>query len=320
MKRGLVLPQCGSQYVGMGKELYDKYRVIQEYFEEAIECTNINFIKLCFAASEIDMLSWEQGPLALLLVGCASSGLLRAQHISYDVSVGWDMVSWYSAVHAAHAVTLPDALYMIRKWIEAGHFLREGNAYGTLKIDGTRPSTDAMIATLSGQAAERGFFLRVVSVSATHMIIGGDMAGLIYLQDILQREEITYEHYDSVDCVGIALPDERASQVQQYLEKIDFTEPRCPVMNPLTGDWMTTAEELRACARELIIRPLRHDRILRTLQTIPAFICAIPAARALDNLKNHLPDATWWSMDTESEYQHMREGLASQEVETLEQP
>lgn len=320
MKRSMVFPQCGSQYVGMGKELYDNYRVVQEYFEEAIECTNLNFIKLCFAASETDMNSLEQGPLALLLVEFSSSALVQSAHISYDSAVGWDMVSWYASVHAARAVTLPDGLYIIKKWIDSANGLREERAYGTLTIDGSRPSTDAMVTTLCDQALERNFFLRVIAISTTQIIVGGDGEGLVYLQEILQREEIAFEQHDGIECIGVALPHDRAQQVQQYLEKIDFTEPQCPVMNPLTGDMLTTAEELRTCAREMLVRPLRHDRIIRALQTIPELICAIPATRSLDALKKDTPDARWWSMDMQADYEAMLQDLTVQEIQSSEQP
>ena len=45
MKVGMLFPDYGSQYVGMAKELYDSSRVMQELFEEASNCLNINFVK-----------------------------------------------------------------------------------------------------------------------------------------------------------------------------------------------------------------------------------------------------------------------------------
>lgn len=318
MKRGIVFSQCGSQYVGMGKELYDEYRIVQEYFEDAIECSDINFIKLCFAASEVDIHMWEQGPLALLLVEAASSALVRSGGITYDVAIGWDMVSWYASVHAAQAITLPDGLYIIRKWTESAQGLREERAYATLKIDGSRPSTDAMITTLRDQALERNFFLRVIAISPQHIVVGGDGEGILYLQEILVRENIAYEQYDGIDCVGVALPDDRVAHMQQYLEKIDFTEPQCAVINPLTGDEITTADDLRSCAREILVRPLRHDRIIRKLQGLQELIAAIPVARSLDVLKQHVPSSTWWTMDTKTEYEAMHSALSVPLQEPLE--
>lgn len=312
MKCGLIFPLCGSQYVGMGKELYDTHRIVQEYFEEAIECSSINFIKLCFAASEVDMSSWEQGPLALLLAQFVSSGLLRQDNVPYDVAAGFDVVGWYGAVHAARAITLPDGLYFIRKWIESAQGMREESGYGTLFIDGTRPSTDAMVTTLSDQARERGFLLRIASVSPMRIIVGGDAAGLQYIEEILQRESIPFEHYDGIACSGVALSEERATHLQQYLEKIDFGEPQCPVIDPLTGDAVTTAAELRACAREIIARPLRVDHALRTLQQVPDLLCSIPSLRTFEQMQALVPHAKLWPMDTQADYEALRRTFAVQ--------
>ena len=84
-------------------------------------------------------------------------------------------------------------------------------------------------------------------------------------------------------------------------------------MNPLTGDWIDTAEELRNCAREIVVRPLRHDRMIRTLQPFTELICAVPSGRALDELKSTLPEAVWWVMDSEADYQALRKSLVSEE-------
>ena len=44
MKIGMLFPGYGSQFVGMDKDLYDESRTFQEYFEEASNCLNVNFV------------------------------------------------------------------------------------------------------------------------------------------------------------------------------------------------------------------------------------------------------------------------------------
>ena len=41
-KIGMIFPGQGSQALGMGKDLYDKERIVQELFEEASNCLDTN--------------------------------------------------------------------------------------------------------------------------------------------------------------------------------------------------------------------------------------------------------------------------------------
>ena len=84
MKVGMLFPGYGSQFVGMGKELYDDSRIIQEYFEEAANCLNINFVKLCFAASDAELARMENAYPALFLL---SSRICRSLFSASNLSV-----------------------------------------------------------------------------------------------------------------------------------------------------------------------------------------------------------------------------------------
>src|SRR5579872_2345677 len=90
MKIALLFPGYGSQYVGMGKELYDEYRIVQEYFEEASNCVNINFVKLCFASSDSEISKLVNAYTSLFVIGGAVSALLKEHGIVPDVVAGYN--------------------------------------------------------------------------------------------------------------------------------------------------------------------------------------------------------------------------------------
>ena len=115
MKIGMLFPGYGSQFVGMGKELYDESRVMQEYFEEASNCLNMNFVKLCFASSDTEIGRMEHAYPLLFLMSSSIAALLKQEGIQPDIVLGYN-TGEYAAIHTAGGFSFPDGLYLLSKY------------------------------------------------------------------------------------------------------------------------------------------------------------------------------------------------------------
>lgn len=115
MKIGMIFPGQGAQFLGMAKEMYDRERIVQEYFEQASSCLEQNFVRLCFASSERELRETVNAQTSIFLVSAALTILLKEKYqITPDIVAGHSSGE-YAAIFAAGGMNFADALYLLKK-------------------------------------------------------------------------------------------------------------------------------------------------------------------------------------------------------------
>lgn len=304
----------------MGKELYDEHRIVQEYFEEAADCSGTNFVKLCFASSDAELAEIPHAALALYLWGAASSALVFHQGITVDGVAGCDIISWYAALHSVEAVTFPDGLYIIRKWAELYTVQNEQTSYRCMVIASTDPAVRTMVQASCERLQAQGKVIHISRITPDSIVITGEHDAIVSCADTLQHQEPTIElkYYDGQETADVFLSEDMVTQLLQYLEKIDFREPRFPIAHPFTRTWLTTSEELKAIARDICTQTFRVDNVMRELQKMEEMICAVPSLKTRSYYTAWLPQSKLWVMDTKEELQALTSAhvIRDEEVNT----
>lgn len=115
----------GSQYVGMGKDLYESFLESRMVFDKADRVLGFSLAKLCFEGPQEELMQTQNCQPAILITSIAAweafksvqgSGF-RVQGYVAGLSLGE-----YSALVAARAMALEDAVYLVRK---RGEFMEE---------------------------------------------------------------------------------------------------------------------------------------------------------------------------------------------------
>src|ERR1700729_4329091 len=136
----LLFPGQGSQAVGMGKNLAEKYPVARQTFDEADEVLGYKLSQLCFEGPEDQLRLTEITQPAILTVSIAALRVLEVR-MSKPCYVAGHSLGEYSAHVAAGTMSFADAVRTVRS---RGRFMQQAVSEG-----------QGAMAAILGLSAER---------------------------------------------------------------------------------------------------------------------------------------------------------------------
>lgn len=263
MKIGIVFPGYGSQFVGMGKDFYDESRVVQEYFEEASNCLDINFVKLCFASSDQELSEISNAYAAIFLTEVALYSVLLEHGIKADQVAGL-CIGRYAALFVAGGFSFPDGLYLLKKYAQ---FYTE--ALSTLdpkivRVTGISITIfNRMYSKFMAQVPDAQLTL-AVQYSKTDFMISGPRAQVeLFEQELAQLKikKLTIKNLDLAHDLHSNLMSGVADRLAEYLLKVDFKELKIPYISGLSGKTLKTSKQIRTELIAQITKPILWHKV-----------------------------------------------------------
>src|SRR5579862_5040519 len=121
-----LFPGQGSQSIGMGKELADKYAIARQTFDEADEALGYKLSQLCFEGPEDQLRLTKNTQPAILTVSVAAWRVLNEKGLKPAFVAGHSLGE-YSAHVAAGTISFTDAVRTVRN---RGKYMQESVPVG----------------------------------------------------------------------------------------------------------------------------------------------------------------------------------------------
>ena len=117
-----LFPGQGSQYVGMGRELYETYPAARDVFAQADDVLGIRLSMLCFEGPSEDLDDTVNTQPAILATSVAALRVLEGVELDRADYVAGHSMGEFSALVAAGALAFEDGLRLVR---ERGALMKE---------------------------------------------------------------------------------------------------------------------------------------------------------------------------------------------------
>ncbi len=111
MSKALLCTGQGSQYIGMVKDLHDKYPVAQELVKKADEVLGFELSKICFEGPTETLKETRYTQPALFLHSAVAFNLIKDK-VDFSVVAGHS-VGEYAALYAAGVLSFEDAIKLV---------------------------------------------------------------------------------------------------------------------------------------------------------------------------------------------------------------
>ena len=255
----LVFPGQGSQYVGMGQDIYESSPAGRAIFEEADRILKFPLSKLCFEGPDDELEDTFNAQPAILTVSIAGLEALREHLAAMGKTleprfVAGHSLGEYAALVAANALDFPDALRIVR---ERGRLMKEtaekrpGGMAAVIGLDA------ATIENIVARARDAGEVVLANLNSPKQSVISGEVAALQRAVELAKAEGARRVQMLRISIASHSPLMHSASHgLGEVLAHVPLRDPKVPVVANIGGQVLRTAEELRRELTDNIVKPV----------------------------------------------------------------
>jgi [acyl-carrier-protein] S-malonyltransferase len=253
---GLLFPGQGSQHVGMGRDLAERFPLARETFEEADEVLGTSLSRLCWEGPEEELTRTRNAQPAILVHGIAVWRLVRDALGEPAVAAGHSLGE-FAAYAAAGALEFPDAVRVVRR---RGELMFEAGQ--------RRPGTMAAVLGLDDEAVEHacreasggdaGVVVAANLNAPGQTVISGDVAAVGRAGELLRAAGARRVLPLSVSgAFHSPLMQEAEEGLRAALEEVPFRDPAFAVVSNARAEPVREAARARELLVEQLTSPVR---------------------------------------------------------------
>ncbi|MEO0113627.1 MAG: ACP S-malonyltransferase [candidate division WOR-3 bacterium] len=254
-----LFPGQGSQYVGMGKDLYDNFPIAKKIYDEACEILGFDIKKISFEGNEEDLKRTSITQPAVLLHSIVCLELFKTfKNEKFDLVMGHSLGE-YTALYASGVFDFFTVLKLVKK---RGELME--------KAGKERPGTMAAVIGLSEDKIKEvckkvsGICVPANFNSPSQIVIAGDVSAVKEAYEILTKEKAKVIMLPVSGAFHSPLMEPAYLEFKEYLFQFNFNAPQIPIIMNATGELCNDVNTIKRNLEIQIISPVLWKKSVET--------------------------------------------------------
>ena len=250
MKYAQVFPGQGSQFVGMGKDLFDQYEEAKKYFLQANKILDFKITEIMFEGNQKELTETNIAQPAIFIHSIIKSRLVRKK--GERIGVAGHSLGEFSALVASNSISFEDGLKLVRV-----------RANEMKKACEMNPGIMAAVIGLENKIVENCCMkIKEIVVPANYncpgqIVVSGEKKAIKNVSKILSENgarKVIELNVGGAFHSPLMLPAKKV--LEKYIKKIEFKKPSCPIYQNSVGKGVSNVEEIRKNLVDQLISPV----------------------------------------------------------------